>query len=384
MPNAKDAPTHHASATTTTSKPMPTDVSAVETAGPASPMVSTSTPPTDAPNKNKKPPSRLKLTYDIAMLVAIVIDLFLIGLDAVMMSSFANHVGGWLAIMPWIEGYRDNIHEPLRTAGGYFTIFLVLELLVRWAVAIKEQRYFRWFFFPFVHWYEVLGCFPQLRALRLLRALVIGHRLYQLGYQVLPQSWIDRGKFYFDLVLEELSDRVILTAVDNLRTQLADSKSNQSLVQSTIDKNRDEIEAMLASMLRQELIPRLQASLTPTNGVSPLAADVGAAVQDALTNTPELRRYLKMIPIAGGLIEGQMLSIGQHVGENVANAVNKRLLDEKSLNALMDTIAHGVASIDTTNPALENLVASIVEDSLTAFEKQVKVQQWKHQSQMNF
>lgn len=64
--------------------------------------------------------------------------------------------------------------------------------------------------------------------------------------------------------------------------------------------------------------------------------------------------------------------------------MNKRLLDEKSLNALMDTIAHGVASIDTTNPALENLVASIVEDSLTAFEKQVKVQQWKHQSQMNF
>lgn len=328
-------------------------------------------------------PSRIKLGYDILMLIAISIDLLLIGLDTILMSNFAGNVSRWLAVESWLSIYQYSIHDPLRTAGGFFTIFLIVELLVRWAISVKNQQYYRWFFFPFIHWYEVLGCFPQLRALRLLRAIVIGRRLYQLGYQVLPQSWLDSGKFYYDLLLEELSDRVILTATDNLRTQLADVHSKDALIQTTINNNRGQIETTLLSMLRQELVPRLQASLATPNRQDGLSQAVGLAVQDALSNTPELRRYLKMIPIAGGLIEAQLLNIGQHVGENVATAVNQQLLNPKALDRLMVNIAQGIAAIDTTNPELETLIASIIDDSLTAFEEQVKIQQWKHQSYLN-
>lgn len=41
--------------------------------------------------------------------------------------------------------------------------FLIIELLVRWAIAIINKHHKRWFFFPFIHWYEILAIIPQLR-----------------------------------------------------------------------------------------------------------------------------------------------------------------------------------------------------------------------------
>lgn len=185
------------------------------------------------------------------MLIIIVIDLIIMGTDAIMMSSALSFVGEYIGLTGIIEDYRQTMHAPLKAVGGFFTVFLIFELLARWVLAIINKRYHRWFFFPFVHWYEVLGCFPQLRALRLLRAFNIGRNLYLRGYQVVPQKWIETGKFYYALLLEELSDRVILTATDNFRTQIKDTSSHQALVQNTIDSNREEIESMIVSMLKK-------------------------------------------------------------------------------------------------------------------------------------
>ena len=328
---------------------------------------------------NRPKPNRLKLTYDIVMIIAISIDLLLISTDAILMSTFSSDAASWLGIANQLDWYQNHIHDSLRSAGGFFTLFLIAELLLRWAIAIKEKIYYRWFFFPFVHWYEVLGCFPQLRALRLFRAVIIGRRLYQLGYQVLPQPWINRINFYIDLVLEELSDRVILTTIQTFRQQLTDPERQKSFIESTIARNRDEIEAAILSLLRQELAPKLKALTESTGGGAILASEMGNAIQEGLANTTELRRYLRMIPIAGSLIESQLQHVGHNIGENVVYALNERLLDAERIDALMVAIASGIAQIDTNNPALDHLIASIIDDGLTEFEAQIKVQQWKHQ-----
>ncbi|WP_299186970.1 hypothetical protein [uncultured Psychrobacter sp.] len=336
------------------------------------------------PKPPRRPqPNRLKLAYDIVMLIAISIDLLFISIDAILMSNFSSHVAEWLAISDGLSWYQTSVHDPLRTVGGFFTIFLIVELLVRWAIAIKDKVYYRWFFFPFVHWYEVLGCFPQLRALRLFRAVIIGRRLHQLGYQVLPQPWINRIKFYIDVLLEELSDRVILTTIYNFRQQLTDSDVHKSLIKSTIERNRDQIEAMLLSLLRQELVPMLQKLTDRSQGGQLIANEVGNAIQDGLANTPELRRYLRLIPIAGSLIESQLQHIGHNIGENVVYSLNERLLKAEHIDALMVNIAHNIVNIDINNSALEALLASIINDSLNEFEAQIKIQQWKHQDMLN-
>ncbi|MDO5770201.1 MAG: hypothetical protein Q4P13_11910 [Psychrobacter sp.] len=331
---------------------------------------------------NQQPaPSKIKLIYDIAMLVAISIDLLLIVIDIILMSTLFGHMMTWVGLSQWVEVYRANIHEPLKTAGEVFTVFLIAELVLRWGLAIATQRHYRWFFFPFIHWYEVLGCLPQFRALRLLRAVVIGRRLYQLGYQVLPASWLSTGKFYMDVVLEELSDRVILTAIGNIRQQLADSAASTALLKTTLEHNQVAIERAIVELLTKSLSPYLQ----PVNShddtaivTKALASEVGAAIQEGLAKTPELNRYLRLIPIAGSLIESQLLDIGQHVGENVVTALNKRLLDPQSLDKVLSQIAQGIVQIDVSSPSLEALLKTLIDDALIGLEAQVKVQQWKH------
>ncbi len=344
--------------------------------------------------KNKAP-AFYSIAYDALMLLIISIDLVFIFVDNVLMSDALHNFGHWLmakmnfsllADMVTIyanQGYGYFSHAYLSMAGGAFTIFLITELLMRWGLAIINKTHYRWFFFPFVHWYEVLGCFPQLRVLRLLRAVVIGKRLYQMGYQILPKSWIKSIQFYYGVVLEELSDRVLLTAIANIRTQLNNSVDSQALVKKTIDSNRDNIEQMILSMLRTELAPRLRDELMPNHQASPVAKHVGLAIREAVEKTPEINFVLGKIPIAGRIIESQIMGISEKVGYNIADSVSNRLLNDEVLDEVFVSIAHGISQIDPSNPALEALVANIIEEALTAFEQQVKVQQWQHQVEID-
>ncbi|MDO4894603.1 hypothetical protein [Moraxella sp.] len=325
--------------------------------------------------------SALKLGYDILTLCLLVVDLILIATDSILMSTFMQYISTWLGFGAFLENYATNHHTIIATIGGFFTLFWVGDLAVRWLLAIIKRTYYRWFFFPFVHWYEVLGCFPVLRALRLLRAAVIVRRLHRMGIQVIPTRWLNSAKFYYHVILEELSDRVILTAIDNLREQLSRSDSHGQMIHHTISQNRQAIESAILSLLRNELTPRLQAALLADEGEK-LAQDIGKAVENALSETPELRRYLKLIPIAGGMIESQITNVGKHIGTSVTQAINAHLFHDETLDGLMTSIAHGVANIDTSRPEVQHLVSEVIEDAISAFEEQVKTQQWKHSQQL--
>ena len=319
-------------------------------------------------------PSKAKLFYDIAMLIAIVIDLTIIVIDLVLMSDFVLHLAQWLSASEPLQYYASVIHPKLRIAGGIFTLFLIAELGIRWLIAIIQKHYLRWFFFPFVHWYEVLGCFPQLRALRLLRAVVIGRRMHQLGYKILPDSWIQKGKFYYDVILEEIADRVILTATSHIRQQMQSEAESHQLLGKIVSNNRDTIAQTMTDFINQNLALNQHNTQQISQTV---AYQVGAAIQQAITDTPEIHRYTSMIPIAGSHIESQIHSIAQHVGENVVTALTERLTDPQVVENLTDSITKIVTNTEIDFTPLEDLILMLAEEGLTAFEQQVKVQQWK-------
>ncbi len=136
-------------------------------------------------------------------------------------------------------------------------------------------------------------------------------------------------------------------------------------------------------MLRTELAPRLRAELMPTNENSPVATHVGLAIADAVEKTPEIELILAKIPIAGNMIKSQIIGISEKVGYNIADAVSNRLLQDEVLDEIFVSIAHGISQINPDNPALEALIADIIEEGLTAFEQQVKIQQWQHKEKID-
>lgn len=317
------------------------------------------------------------LIYDVFILLIIVVGLLLIGIDALLMSGVGENLASWSGQTHLLEAYQQSWHKPIHTMEDWITVFLIVELSLRWLLAIIQRRYHRWFIFPFVHWYEVLGCFPAFRALRLLRAVAIARKLHQMGYQVIPPRLLRFGKFYYNLILEEISDRIVLNVIDGIEREFKQSDMHSHLIRDLVEQHRDQIQAAMAELLQSGLAPALaQHQQQIRNGV-------GDAVQRAIAQTTELHQLLRLMPVIGGKIEQQVQSIGRQLAENIADELaqpfSQPAAATRIANPMLDKIAEQIAAVPIDTPKLEALVESLIYESLEMLRKQVAIQQWKQQ-----
>ena len=317
---------------------------------------------------------KVALGYDIFMMVLIIINLFCLSANAILMSDFGGWLFDFIHLPELMQFYRNSLRPWVIITESWFTSFLVIELLVRWAIAIIAQHHKRWFFFPFIHWYEILSIIPQLRFLRLLRAGAIAYNLYQHGYKVIPDAWYRRAKFYYHMLLEELTSRIVLTVLDGIKRELSTSTTHKKLIEDLVAHHRDMFATALADILQESLGKELQAQKIM------IAENVGDIVNRAIEDTPELTQLLRLIPIVGGRIEQQIQSIGQRLGENITLGLIEPFAyghkNEKNLAYL--EISNKISQIQfENNTHVEKLVESAVFESLEAIRKQVKVKQWQ-------
>ncbi len=317
------------------------------------------------------------LIYDFLILILIIIGLSLVGIDALLMSSVGESIASWTQQIPLLQRYRTEWHYTARIIEDWITVFLIAELSLRWLLAIAQQRYHRWFIFPFVHWYEVLGCFPAFRAFRLLRAVAIARKLHQMGYQVIPQRLLKFGQFYYNVILEEISDRIVINVIDGIERELKNSDSHGHLIRDLIDQHRTKIQEATAELLQSALAPAI------AEQQQQIKYGVGQAVQRAIEQTSELNQLLRLMPMIGGRIEQQVQSIGKQLAENIAYELAQPFAQastvEQLANPMLTQIAQKIATMPIDTPKLEALVESLVYESLEMLRQQVAVQQWKQQ-----
>ncbi len=287
------------------------------------------------------------LIYDVIMMALIVLNLIVLGLQALILSDF----GAWIAEILTLSTERTNYIQQwdptIRHIDQYFIIFLIVELGVRWLIAIIGKHHRRWWFFPFIHWYEVIAIIPQLRFFRLLRAGVIAYRLHELGYKVIPQNMINRGKFYYDLVMEELTSRIVLTVLSQVEKELKDSDDHNHRIHQLIDRHRDQFANVLAMILQKSLATAL---------------------------TQQQQNISQKI-------ESLIQTIGQRLGENITQGIVAELSAVQSpnqpANPLLTEVAQEVSKVQLNYQQVDDLVDSIVKDSLELIREQVKVKQWQ-------
>lgn len=322
---------------------------------------------------------KLYLAYDIFMMVIIVINLICLSANAFLMSSMGGWVFEQLHLMQILDFYKAELHPWVDKTEHWFITFLVVELLIRWLIAIVQKHHQRWFFFPFIHWYEILAIHPYLRFLRLIRAGIIAYRLHEIGYQVLPKSVLKQLVFYYQVVMEELSDRVVITVIDSVKTELDTSSTHKKIIHDLVDHHREMFATTLAQVLQESLATELKAQQN-------LIADgVGQVVIKAIEDTPELTQLLRLIPIVGGRIEQQIHSIGQHLGKNITHGLMQPLVtgSANNPNTQYRIIAEKLSQINIENRSLEQLVESVVYESLESLRRQVAVKQWQLKLEKN-
>lgn len=316
---------------------------------------------------------KLFLVYDIFMVFIIVFNLFCLGMNFFLMSNIGEWFFNTIHLPNVLEFYRSYLHPWVITTEAWFIIFLITELAVRWTIAIVNKHHARWWFFPFIHWYEILAIIPHLRFLRLFRAGIIAYRLHELGYKVVPDNIRIKAAFYYSVIMEELSDRVVISVIDGVRQELETSSSHKKIIHDLVDHHRQLFTVALSSLLQESLAKTLQEQQPM------ITKKVGIIVNQAIEDTPELTQLLRLIPLVGGRIEQQIQSIGQRLGENISIGLIEPFTagSAHSPNENYQLIAEKVSELNIDNQYLEELVESVVFESLAAIRKQVKIKQWQ-------
>ena len=317
---------------------------------------------------------KVALIYDFLMLGLITFNLFCLSANALLMSDYADWLFNFIQLPQVLSFYEAQLHPWVKITEGWFTSFLVFELAVRWLIAIAFKHHQRWWFFPFVHWYEIISILPMFRFLRLGRAFAIAYNLHSHGYTVIPQSWYTRGNFYYRLLMEELTSRIVLTLINAVKTELQSSTTHKKYIEDIVNHHRELLASALADVLQESLGKELQVQRHD------IAKNVGLVVNKAIEDTPELSQMLRLIPLVGGRIEQQIQSIGQRLGENISQGLLEPFThsDHARDNATYKLIAEKISQVAIeNNPEIDRLVESAVFESLDALREQVKIKQWQ-------
>ncbi|MEQ8185576.1 hypothetical protein [Marinobacter salarius] len=311
---------------------------------------------------------------DFLMLGLLIINLAFIIFDSIynltgVQNLLAEHA-------PLVKELYHPIHENFLFYDLIFVSIFLTEFVVRWGYAIKAKVYDRWYFYPFIHWYDIIGCIPvgSFRFLRILRVISIIYRLHQ--YKVIDVTQTRAFQFfnfYYEAFMEELSDRIVIKVLTGAQDEIRKGSPLFERIQNDILYPRRE---MLSDWVSQRVAEAAREGYIPNRGA--LRSYLETRVDNALKQNLELSR-LKYLPVVGPTIQE---TLEEAVGDIVANVIHQILEDlaSASNHAFIEDIVNvflpspdNEDENDEHNEALINLIVEVLD----AVKSQVRVKHWR-------
>jgi len=316
---------------------------------------------------------RVHLVWDLLIIVLVIANLALLLFDSLYLLPPLN--AAFEAVAPGLRAaYERNIHANFLAIDLAFVAIFLLDVLLGWAVAIAERHYHRWFFYPFVHWYDVLGCIPLggFRLLRILRVISLLHRLQRMGL-IDVRRWYLYSVVakYYDILLEELTDRIAIRMLDNVQNEIRESDGLSAPLMERVVKPRQQA-------LIREISQRLEAMAGEAydHNRDDTLRYVRGLVGRTLTESPEIRR-LGRLPLGGQLTRGLEASLSDLACRLVDEALKG--LKSTEFSALVEHLAEsGFDAWLRTDPETERITEQVLVDMLELLKEQIAVKGWQH------
>lgn len=313
------------------------------------------------------------LLIDFAMLGLVFINLAWLLFDTLFSSELIRAGLHWLA-PDFTEFYASTIHVNFVLYDLFFVIIFLTEFLIRWGHAIRHNVYHRWFFYPFVHWYDLLGCIPvgSFRWLRLLRIISILYRLQK--YQIIDMSNLYLVRFvrkYLNILVEELSDRVVLHVLDEVQDEIdVGTPVMDKIVQQVLLPHRHLLIQWISSRIndisdhvyrprRDELRRYLESAIA-----SSLAQDQKVAA-------------LERLPVIGQAITDVIEQTVSDVAFNVVDRVATDIGSEETDVWVEELIDMVLARLLQPSDQLNTVTKNMLIDVLEVIKDEVRIQRWK-------
>lgn len=315
------------------------------------------------------------VSIDVVMIVLLIANLVLIIFDWLYGYDAIQRL--LLQVLPgFARWYAEQVQPRFILIDLGFVAVFLLHFFVGWIVAAVRRDYHRWYFYPFVHWYDILGCIPiaGFRFLRLLRVITIVYRLHRAGFIDLAETGPARLLTkYYGVLVEEVSDRVVIKMLSDVQQEV---RSGGPLL--------DRIVADVIRPRKAELVEwmsrRIQAvaSRNYERYRGELDGYVSERIDKALDGNRELAA-LNLLPVVGpavrNTVERAIIDIVSNVihgiVQDLSSKRNKRLMEE-SADVLFDALL-----LKEEDPELNAMVIGTIDQSLEIVKHQVSIQQWK-------
>ncbi len=302
----------------------------------------------------------LHAAWETFIVLLVCINLGLILFDSLFVVQPINQaLAGWLPELH--RRYDTLIHRNFQLIDLGFVAVFILDVLLGWAIALFERRYARWYYYPFAHWYDVLGCIP-LSGFRWLRILRVGSlliRLQRLGL-IDMRRWPVYGLIhrYYSLLLEELSDRVMVRLFSRLQQEIGASDDlSRRLLQEVVRPRKER----LLDDLSRRLNAMLENGYRDNRGA--IEGYVDGLIHQALTNNPEVIR-LRRLPLGDRVVDtldDALADIAARLLQGAVDGLRGAQFQRLARSLADECFEAWVYQDENTDLALEELLVDVIE-----------------------
>jgi len=273
----------------------------------------------------------------------------------------------------------EPVHLKFWSYDLLFAAIFLTEFFLRWGLSILWKEYHRWFFYPALHFYDFLGSLPG--GLRWWRLLRIGAFFSRLQKLVRIDSYLIR-KFhkYRDIVMEEISDRVVVNVLTDLQTEIrTGTPVLKRIIEEVIRPRRKALTELLVAKLR--LVIRDMGEIMDKE----LRIYIETCLRKALTGSEDIR-LLERIPGAGKLISRKVENMAADIAYYTVDKIihdlqapeNDRILHELAGKIIDGTLAETKKDLDDDMTEVIHMTLDIVKEHVN--EKQWKIREMQEQA----
>lgn len=308
------------------------------------------------------------LVLDVIMLGLLMINLSWLIFDWLFTNAaFANLIEGLSS--PFHDFYKTEIRPNFFQYDLIFVTLFISEFLLRWAASIRRESHARWYWYPFIHWYEVLGCIPLtgFRVLRLLRIVSMLYRLQHLGVINLAET--RAGKFLrenYDVLIEHISDRVVLNVLSGIQDEI---RHGQPVFRSIVNDVVKPQKTALSEAVAKPIATNLERHYNRHR--EEIRRYLDKRIAEAMQHSEDISR-LEKIPMLG---HHTIELLERAISDIVFNILNQSAADLTHIDnqqLIPSVIKSSLETLLQESPALDKLGEQILLDAIEVIKARVK------------
>ncbi|OHX67095.1 hypothetical protein [Flammeovirga pacifica] len=319
-----------------------------------------------------------RLVRDIIMLNIIIFHLLWMVFNSLFETEIVRDTLFYLIPYPAFL-YQDYIFDNFYIIEIGFMCFYLMEFLFSWREAYRLKTYAKWYFYPFIHFYDLIGSFPGMHFFRLLRIFAMLFRWHSNEIINLENLGIYRTILHIkEIVVEEISDAVVINVLEGVKDEVNTGEyGNNKFLNDVVKPYHDSISHLVSSkvmnVVRKVHIEREE----------DLKGYVDVLIEDAVKENQEIND-IKLIPVVGNYAAGRLEGAISDIVNNVVNDILKDISSEKNEEVLKDVVYQVIEGALFSKDKNEDsqLVAELTNKVLEEVIERVAVKQWQVREQM--